>query len=120
MKQVKNATTGNVDIQFSAKLVSIAEKPLLNTNKKEYYPCTIDFVDAKGVDRRASGIIYGANLAHGMSPGNHYLATATKGEQGVFIQVSHLAGGGVRATEEMFDFSNSSVTKVETSAAGTV
>ena len=52
--------------------------------------------------------MYEKNYQHGVTIGETYNATAEKTPKGVFVTVSHLQGGGERATEEMF-FSTSSV-----------
>ncbi len=106
-----NETTGNAEVNFSAKLTSIAAKPLTNVNGKNFYPASIEFTGKDGKKKQSSAIVYEGNLVDKesgeirMEAGNHYMATASKTEQGVLIKVSHLAGNAPRPTEDMFDFS---------------
>jgi len=120
MKTIQNQKTGSTDVQFSAKLVSIADKALTNVNGKEYFPCAIEFVDAKGNKQRTRAIMYANNKAHGVTVGNFYLATAANTDKGVLIQVSHLEGSGSIATSDMFGFESKVATPAATSAAGNV
>jgi hypothetical protein len=107
MKKVFNETTGKYDVQFQGKLISVAsdENVMENINGTQYRPCTIQFKDAKGADRTASGIIYEKNFEKGMSVGTTYLCTASEGdERGAIISVSHLTQSA-RVENEAFDFS---------------
>jgi len=78
------------------------------TTGKDYYPCTIEFVNANGQIVQRTAIVYGANKAYGMEAGNEYMATAqqgvnSKGEPAVYVHLSHLTFVN-GATEDDFDF----------------
>ena len=119
MKTILNTQTNSTDVQFSAKLVSIADKALTNVNGKEYFPCAIEFTDKTGKSQRTRAIMYASNKAHGVEVGSFYLATASNTDKGVLIQVSHLQGSGGIASADMFGFISKEVTakaNVEVSA----
>jgi hypothetical protein len=111
MKTIQNEKTNATDIQFSAKLVSIADKALTNVNGKEYFPCAIEFTDKAGKSQRTRAIMYASNKSKGVQVGNFYLATAANTDKGILIQVSHLEGSGGIATADMFGFASKEVTK---------
>lgn len=115
MKTKINEVTGNVDVTFSAKLLSISPDMLVNVNDKGYRPCSLEFKDKNGKTQKASGIMYEKNFEHGVEIGQNYLATAAKTSQGVLITVSHLAGSIDRPTEDMFNFNQETIS--ETSKA---
>lgn len=108
-RNVTNKITGQTEKQFSAKLVSIADAPMQNkTTGKDYYPCTIEFVNANGQIVQRTAIVYGANKSYGMEVGSEYMATAqqgvnSKGEPAVYVHLSHLTFVN-GATEDDFDF----------------
>lgn len=102
-KTTKNTVTGNEQIQFEGKLVSIASTPLANVNGTLYRPCSIEFADKNAEVQKVRAIMYESNYAYGVNEGDTYLCTATKTERSVLISVSHLKAG-VNATEEMFGF----------------
>lgn len=103
MKSQVNKVTGQEEIIFSAKLISIAAKPLANVNGTEYRPATISFKDKDGNVQQTSCIVYEKNFAYGMSINNSYLATAAKTDKGVLITLSHLTDAE-RPSEDMFSF----------------
>lgn len=103
MKSQINKTTGQEEVVFAGKLLSIAGKPLANVNGTEYRPASIEFTDASGKKQQTSCIVYEKNFQYGMSVGNSYLATAAKTEKGVLITLSHLTDAE-RPSEEMFSF----------------
>lgn len=104
-KKVINKVTGQVQTQFEAKLISIADAPKEMQNEKQtlYRNCTIQFADKDGVEQTVSALMYESNYAYGVEPGKSYLATATKTDRGVLISVSHLVAT-IRPTEDMFGF----------------
>lgn len=113
-----NSVTGNSIVNFTAKVISIAENPLQNVNGKDFYPCTIEFEDVNGKTQRSSAIIYGANYAYGIKAGDFKLATAEKTEKGVLIKVSHLdSGKAPRPTEDMFGFGQTKLAANQKEAA---
>lgn len=102
-KTTTNSVTGNQQIQFEGKLVSVASMPLQNVNGTLYRPCTVEFADKNGEVQKVRAIMYESNYAYGVNEGDTYLCTATKTERSVLITVSHLKAG-VNATEDMFGF----------------
>lgn len=117
MNTVVNSRTGNTEVTFNGKLVSISEQVLQNTNGKNYKVASIDFTDANGKDQRVSALVFEGNYQHGMKIGETYLARAIQqeGYDQPLITLSHLQGSGERATFEMFGFSD-----VKTSAPAPV
>jgi len=108
MKNQVNEVTGNSEMQFISKLLSISEKVLVNVNGKNYKVATIEFVNADGELVRRSAFVYEGNYQNGMEIGTQYLTTAAKtidanGEPSVIIHVSHLTGAD-RATLDDFQF----------------
>lgn len=100
-----NSTTGAQEASFGAKLLSISEKTLVNSNGKDYKVGSIEFKNINGETCRTSAFIYKGNYDYGMEIGETYLTRATAGDKGgVLINVSHLVYGGQRATEDMFGF----------------
>jgi len=103
MKNQINSVTGQEEVVFAAKVLSISAKPLKNVNGTEYRPASIEFKDASGKVQQTSCIVYEKNFQHGISVGNSYLATAAKTEKGVLITLSHLTDAA-RPDETMFSF----------------
>jgi hypothetical protein len=85
----QNEVTGQLQANFNAKLVSVGEKVLPNSNGKEYVLCNIQLESGKTI----SGRMYTANVAK-LDPetiGMSVLCTATQyGENQLDITVSHL------------------------------
>lgn len=114
MKFTKNEQ-GQMQAQFSSKLLSVGSNVLKNVNDTEYRIVGIKFEDAKGVEQEVTAIMYESNFKHGVEVGKNYLTTATQTDQGVFLQVSHLESIDKRATDDMFDFAHAIVSEtVET------
>jgi len=96
-------------IQFEATLLSIGNDTLeLNNEKRtKYRVATISFVNAKDKVVQASAQIFEKSIAHGMTVGSKYLATAdmvdTDAGAVVYLRVSHLPYAE-RASLEDFDF----------------
>lgn len=110
MRQVKNETTGQMDVLFSAELLTLTENVLQNSNGKNFKIAGIKFKDKNGKEQKATAMVYEGNYQHGLEIGKDYLATASKGEDGnVYIRLSHLEYVDNRATVEMFDFSETEV-----------
>ncbi len=107
-KKVINKVTNQVQTQFEAKLISIADAPKEMQNAKQtlYRNCTIQFADKDAVEQTVSALMYESNYAYGVEVGKSYLATATKTDRGVLISVSHLVAT-TRPTEDMFGFDES-------------
>jgi len=112
MKTISNPTTGQEEIIFEAKLLSIAEKPLVNVNGTEYRPASIEFKDVNGKLQQATCIVYESNFVYGMSKGNSYSARAVKTDKGILITVSHLSAAA-RPDETMFSFGTSVVSTIK-------
>jgi len=104
MRKVKNETTGQIELRFNAKLLSISDTTLTNTNGKNYKVATVEFADKDGVIQKTSAIVYEGNYKKGMKIGETYMTTARQADDNVYLQISHLVGTGDLATLDMFDF----------------
>lgn len=105
MKKIVNPTTGAIEFQIEAKMVTpLSEVTLTNKNGKNYKLTTIEFADKNGEVQRASAAIYEGNYSKGVKVGEAYLATARKADDGkIYLQMSHLPAGAGFATADMFD-----------------
>jgi hypothetical protein len=98
-----NVIPGSEVANFSATLISIGDKVLENVNGTQYRVGTIEFEDAKDQKQRVSAIVYEKNYEHGMETGETFLARVLiQPNQAPLITLSHLEGGGERATLDMF------------------
>ena len=102
-----NSVTGQLEANFNAKLISIGENFLTNTNGVKYKISTIAFTNAQGALVQKSARIYEKNLSYGMPVGQSYLCTVSKyqdasGSTQYDIKCSHLQGAQ-RATSEDFE-----------------
>ena len=102
-----NSVTGQLEANFNAKLISIGENFLSNTNGVKYKVGTIEFTNAKNQVVQKSARIYEKNLSYGMSVGQSYLCTVSKytdnaGATQYDIKCSHLQGAQ-RATSDDFE-----------------
>ena len=114
MKFEINETTNNQEASFGAKLLSMSEKPLENTNGTIYRIANIEFEDINGKTQKSSAMVYEGNYNYGMEIGKTFLAKATLSAGQVYLTVSHLEYNGTRATVDMFGF------EVEASAPAVV
>ena len=105
MKKIVNPTTGAVEFQIEAKMVSpLSETTLTNKNGKNYKLVTVEFADVNSVVQRASAAIYEGNYSKGVKQGETYLCTARKADDGrIYLQMSHLLAGAGFATSDMFE-----------------
>lgn len=105
---VPNPTTGKTDYQFTARLVSIGETELENSNGKTYRVGTCEFVNQKGNTVQRTVQIYDGNLKDKsgnirMQAGNDYLTTLSFDDKGnTYLRMSHLANAS-RATADDFE-----------------
>lgn len=100
-----NTVTGRVEIPVGFKFQSIGATELQNSNGKKYRIVTGTITDKNGKEQLVSGAMYEGNYSKAnLAKGDTLLAVATKVENQVYIQVSHLPFGGERATVDMFDF----------------
>ena len=102
-----NSVTGQLEANFNAKLISIGENFLTNTNGVKYKISTIAFTNAQNKVVQKSTRIYEKNLSYGMPVGQSYLCTVSKyqdasGSTQYDIKCSHLQGAQ-RATSEDFE-----------------
>jgi hypothetical protein len=104
MKFEINETTNNQEASFGAKLLSMSEKPLENTNGTIYRIANIEFEDINGKTQKSSAMVYEGNYNYGMEIGKTFLAKATLSGDSVYVTVSHLEYNGSRATVDMFGF----------------
>lgn len=104
MKFEINETTNNQEASFGAKLLSISQKQLENSNGTLYRIANIEFEDINGNTQKSSAMVYEGNYNYGMEIGKTFLAKATLSGGQVYLQVSHLEFNGSRATVDMFGF----------------
>jgi hypothetical protein len=104
MKFEINEVTNNQEASFGAKLLSMSEKPLENTNGTIYRIANIEFEDINGKTQKSSAMVYEGNYNYGMEIGKTFLAKATLSGDSVYLTVSHLEYNGTRATVDMFGF----------------
>ena len=102
-----NSVTGQLEANFNAKLISIGENFLSNTNGVKYKVGTIEFTNAQNKLVQKSARIYEKNLSYGMPVGQSYMCTVSKyidsaGATQYDIKCSHLQGAQ-RATSEDFE-----------------
>ena len=102
-----NSVTGQLEANFNAKLISIGENFLTNTNGVKYKVGTIEFTNAQNKVVQKSARIYEKNLSYGMPVGQSYLCTVSRyqdasGSTQYDIKCSHLQGAE-RATSEDFE-----------------
>ena len=102
-----NSVTGQLEANFNAKLISIGENFLTNTNGVKYKVGMVEFTNAKGELIQRSARIFEKNLSYGMPVGQSYLCTVSKyidsaGATQYDIKCSHLQGAQ-RATSEDFE-----------------
>lgn len=100
---------------FSAKLISISEEPVKNSNGTNFKVATGEYVNADAVVERASFQVYEGNYEKGMTIGEKYSCQITiqEGRELPGLTMSHLVAGGGRATLASFGVSTSSVTANE-------
>ena len=103
----QNSVTGQLEANFNAKLISIGENFLTNTNGVKYKVGTIEFTNAQNKVVQKSARIYEKNLSYGMTVGQSYLCTVSKyqdasGSTQYDIKCSHLQGAQ-RATSDDFE-----------------
>lgn len=107
MKESINSVTGNREIQFPGRLISISPDVVGSTpeNNKEYHVATISFKNAAKQTKQATALVFKANLAYGMEPGNEYQCRAifTPGKESPLLVMSHLTSSE-RASFEDFGF----------------
>ena len=104
MKFSINPVNGNQEANFSAKLISMSETTLSNSNNKNYKIATIEFKDINNETQRISAFIYEGNYKYGMTIGESYLATASQVNDSVIVRLSHLVSNANRPNADMFGF----------------
>lgn len=107
MKTVINPQTGNPEVQFEGKLLSISNTTLTLNNDKQtpYRVASVQYINNDGVEKVASAIVYEANYTYGMTPGVTYLCRAIKtpGQSTPLVTMSHLVATE-RASFDDFNF----------------
>ena len=111
MKTVKNELTGQNEVVFSAELIApLSENVLQNSNGKNFRIASIKFLDKFGKEQKSTAMIYEGNYQHGLTVGESYLATVSKGEANkAYIRLSHIPYVDAQATADMFDFAGEEV-----------
>jgi hypothetical protein len=104
MRVVKNEKTGQNEFQFEAKVVSIGDVVLENSNGTQYQVGTIEFTDAKGRTQRASAIHYTNQLGYLNTEegGKNTYRAIPSNVEGQMLITATLAGA-TKATTDMFD-----------------
>lgn len=87
----KNAVTGQLETSFQAKLVSLSDRVVENSNGTQFRIGTCELPNGRQVSCR----IYEKNFSYGMSVGSSYLTKATQyadahGQVQVDLTMSHL------------------------------
>lgn len=107
MKTVINSQTGNPEVQFEAKLLSISTNTFQLNNEKQtpYRVASVEFVNNQGEVKVSSAIVYEANYTYGMKPGTTYQCRAIKtpGQATPLVTMSHLVATE-RASFDDFNF----------------
>tara|TARA_R110000868_G_scaffold410506_1_gene698910 strand:+ start:923 stop:1219 length:297 start_codon:yes stop_codon:yes gene_type:complete len=93
-------TISETQKQFTAKLLSVSGSSKANVNGNMFYNATIEFANANAELVVRQAIIYAGNFAHGMEVGNDYLTVASKTDNGVIINVSHLTNADLASAED--------------------
>lgn len=117
MKQIENNAKDQIRFQFNAKLLSISEKVLQNSNGKNYKVATVEFEDVSGTIRQQSAAIYEGNYQYGVEVGKSYLCTATIVGDLAYLQMSHLLAGSGPAEASMFFKASAAETPVSVSVS---
>lgn len=107
MKTVINSQTGNPEVQFEGKLLSISPNVFQLNNDKQtpYRVASVEFVNNQGEVKVSSALVYEANYSYGMKPGITYLCRAIKtpGQTAPLVTMSHLVATE-RASFDDFNF----------------
>lgn len=116
MKEVINTTTGNREIQFTGRLMSISPDVVGSTpNGKDYRVATIEFKNSKGVKTQATTLVFENNFKYGMEIGVEYQSRAilTPGQTSPLLVTSHLTGA-TRASFDDFGINAEDLVEVKT------
>lgn len=101
---------------FTAELVSVAEKAISNSNGNDYHPCTIKFLNAEDKQQTATGLMYAGNYKNGVTVGNSYLAKVImQTGKNPLIVVSHLDRAS-SVTADAFGFTVEAVAEFDSVA----
>jgi hypothetical protein len=96
----QNEVTGKMEVQFQGTLTSVSAETKENSNGKKYHTVGIQFQNAKGETLNTVGIMHQANFEKGVTVGEKYLCTGSKGDNGnLLIQMSHLQGSTISAED---------------------
>jgi hypothetical protein len=102
-EEQENPSTGAIErvASFTGKLISVAKEALPNSNGKLYYPASVQFETANGLQTK-SCMIHKRNFDYGMEVGASYLGKVTlapdaNGKISPIITLSHLSNAD-RAT----------------------
>lgn len=106
MKKVTNPQTGNEELHFDCKIVSIGDTILENSNGKEYVVGTIEFENKDGSQVKRSCLMYSKPLTtSGKKVGDTSNCRAIPGTEGNEpLVILDPIEGSVRATAEDFQF----------------
>jgi hypothetical protein len=96
-------TISATEKQFISKLISFSNEPKPNVNGTMFRNATVEFPNINGELITRQAIVYEKNFSYGMQKGFEYITKASKTDEGVIIQVSHLQGAE-QASAEDFGF----------------
>ncbi len=104
-----NEVTNKDEVHFTSKLISVAETAQTNKNGTNFYPCTVQFTNAKNETVNRSAMIYENNLNKGMEVGQSYNTIKSDGDDGrVYLRMTHLQTSSY-ATADDFGVVNTEV-----------
>lgn len=104
MKRSVNSVTGNTEITFNAKLISVSPDVVGSTpNGKDYRVATCSYLNANKERVQRSCLIMEGNYAYGMEIGTEYQTKAIieKGQETPLLVMNHLTATA-RATFDDF------------------
>lgn len=101
-RETLDKETGEKQFLFDATLMRIGEKPLENSNSKNYKIVTLKFNLPNGEEVERTGMCYESNYDYGIEVGKDYLCTLSFDSEGnPQIRMSHLNNAG-RASADDF------------------
>lgn len=101
-RETTNETTGETEFLFNAKLVSIGEKTLQNSNGKNFKIVSLSFDTPSGDPVTRTAMCFESNYNYGIEVGTSYLSNLSFDAEGnPQLRMSHLSNSD-RATASDF------------------
>lgn len=88
MREIENNTKGNKRFEFVAKMISMDDPVLQNTNGKNYKLSTIEFLDVNNILQQAKSAIYEAVYKNGVEINSKFAAIATIADDKAYVNVT--------------------------------